>query len=257
MPRKAIALIVLIIAAITSLACLSSSATPTEAPTSAPIVTLSSTATKAAAPATATLEPSATPEPPTATPRPTATQTATPQPLATVSSESINLRTGPGTIYGVVSALTQGTSLILLERTADSQWFHVQVADTGVEGWVSALVVELSVDPETLPLAAYIPPTPSYIPPTKAPVPPTAAAEPTAVPTYDTHITIINSLSVSVTITLDGPIRTTVTVSAGSSIVVDLPAGGYYFYATAPGFAPLEGTKTWDPGEWEWEFYAE
>jgi len=84
----------------------------------------------------------------TRTMAPTATLTSTPTPLTPeimvkVSGNTVNLRTGPGTIYGVVSALTQGTSLILLERTADSQWFHVQVADTGVEGWVSALVVEL------------------------------------------------------------------------------------------------------------------
>ncbi|HNT54827.1 MAG TPA: SH3 domain-containing protein, partial [Anaerolineaceae bacterium] len=218
--------------------------------------TLSATATQPAPPPTATLAPTNTPIPPTATPRPTATQTATPEPLAVVSSDTINLRTGPGTIYGIVGVLEKGTSLVVLERTASSEWFHVRVADTGMEGWVSEVVVELSVAADTLPLAAYIPPTPSYVAPTRAPVQPTAG-NPTAALIYDAHIHVINSLSVSVTITLDGPIHTTVTVAAGSSLVIDLPAGGYYYYVTASGFAPLEGNNTWDPGEWEWEFYEQ
>lgn len=111
-------------------------------------------------------EPTATPERPTATPTiakptaipetPTATATATAavMGLATVGTEKLNLRAGPGTEYEVLEELDRGERLELLARTEDATWLRVRTEE-GAIGWVHADYVETTVDVATL---AVVPP---------------------------------------------------------------------------------------------------
>jgi len=54
----------------------------------------------------------------------------------------INMRTGPGTGYGVVMTLAAGTGLIFEGRNADASWLLAQTEDGAARGWVTSLYVE-------------------------------------------------------------------------------------------------------------------
>jgi len=198
----ALVLLLLVLAGIVSAALLSEdgrlstrlAATPTRrvsvAPTStrAPVVTIGPTALREP-----TASPQMVPPPPLPTqPRATATRVASPTPKASptptagpvwsveVNADNVNLRAGPGKVYGVIKVLQRGTRLTALVRTADAEWFKVLVDDTGQAGWISVTVVDLEFDPDDLPLASVIPPTPQQVatatPPASTPAPSGPAA---------------------------------------------------------------------------------
>lgn len=54
----------------------------------------------------------------------------------------VNARSGPGTTFGVITILQNGTRHVLLERSNDGQWLNVQLPDTG-NGWVASWVVDV------------------------------------------------------------------------------------------------------------------
>lgn len=171
------------IALILCLVVLTACGQPAPTTTSAPVAqapTAASTATPRPTdpPPTVTPLPTATPTPmpPTATPTPTLAPTDTPSPsptpapAASVTGDSINVRSGPGTVYPVVAQAKKGEALPVVSRTQDGVWLEVTLAD-GKQGWVSAKLVTLNVPVESLPIAKVIPPTPKPAP-TKAAVTP-------------------------------------------------------------------------------------
>lgn len=79
---------------------------------------------------------------PVAEPAPeTVTETASAQPAATaadlreVTGDTVNLRDGPGTNFGVLDRLTRGTVVSVLD-TAPGGWVYIEV--NGRTGWMSA-----------------------------------------------------------------------------------------------------------------------
>ncbi len=129
---------------------------------------------------TPTVEPTSPPNPTdTPVPSPTATPTDIPEPTPTLTatevayrvSSAANLRSGPGTNYGVTGALQAGESITILARTEDGTWFQIKT-ETGAEAWLAAFLVESQPDAATVPVAAVIPETP-----TPAPTTPVAVAE--------------------------------------------------------------------------------
>ena len=72
------------------------------------------------------------------------------------------------------------------------------------------------------------------------------------------HVTLINSLDVGLTLHLVGQDREyTYTVEAGKQLEIYVLAGTYQYQMNAEGFTSLSGEKSWDSGDWEWEFYTE
>lgn len=128
--------------------------TPTEAlPTETPVV----------------VEPTATPEPPT--PEPTATPEAA---VLTVTSASLNVRSGPGTNYGVIGRLTNGQSVPVTGKNAAGTWWQFDYS--GRNGWVIGTNVTVR-NGELVQVAQNIPAAPTAAPrPTARP----AAAQPAA-----------------------------------------------------------------------------
>ncbi|WP_052951551.1 SH3 domain-containing protein [Devosia soli] len=55
------------------------------------------------------------------------------EPIAQVSGGNVAVRTGPGSQYRIIGALTNGTQVLLDYCTTDDEWCHV--ADLG---WVDA-----------------------------------------------------------------------------------------------------------------------
>jgi hypothetical protein len=128
----------------------------------------------------------------TATRRPvltkTLTSTATPLPRAFVGKSPLNVRTGPGMAYPIITNLPEGAELEVLGRNAEGTWLAVRLPNRAEPGWVSAAMVNLIGDLEILPILS-AGPTPtlrlrSPAAPTEAEViPPTNTPPPTATET--------------------------------------------------------------------------
>jgi uncharacterized protein YraI len=63
---------------------------------------------------------------------------------ATVSTGRLNVRTGPGVSYTIVTRIDLGTSITLTGRNASATWVRVRLANS-IEGWVSARYIQASV----------------------------------------------------------------------------------------------------------------
>ncbi len=73
------------------------------------------------------------------------------EPSAVVSTGSLNVRSGPGTQYGVLVVLPEGAIVNLLARSADGAW--VKVRTNGMEGWASAFFLKTTYNLAALPVA--------------------------------------------------------------------------------------------------------
>lgn len=106
---------------------------------------------------------------PTPTPTPAQTETVTPgtPPTAAVVPARINVRSGPGTGYGVVSSANNGAKLPIVGLSEDGTWYQVQVTGLAEPAWVFASLTVLSGALDGVPKVA-------------APAAPVAAAAPAA-----------------------------------------------------------------------------
>lgn len=122
---------------------------------------------------------SASTPPSSATATPTATPIAAPGvptaalPQATIATDALNVRSGPGTDYPIITALTLGTTCPIVGRNAISTWWDIRCAN-GVTGWVSGPLVVVTGSTANVPVVNVNPPP---APPTATPMP-----SPTAVP---------------------------------------------------------------------------
>ncbi|MCS6836401.1 MAG: SH3 domain-containing protein, partial [Anaerolineae bacterium] len=91
---------------------------------------------------TPTSQATATPTP-TATPRPTLTPTPTPAPRGVLQGEggsNINVRSGAGPGFSLVTQAPSGTPVEILEILADIGWARIQLPD-GQVGWVRSSLI--------------------------------------------------------------------------------------------------------------------
>ena len=106
-----------------------------------------------------------TPEPrytPTSAPPPEPTDTPTPSyPEALVTTETLNVRGGPGTNYGIVGLVNTGQRFRITGRDAAGEWLRICCpAGANRESWVSAQYAQINRQMASLP-TALPPPTPT------------------------------------------------------------------------------------------------
>ena len=72
-----------------------------------------------------------------------------------VTTEALNVRSGPGTRFGALAALELGANFEPLERNEDGTWMRVRLENSNQEGWVSSLpnFIDCNVAIEDLPVA--------------------------------------------------------------------------------------------------------
>ena len=103
---------------------------------------------------------------PTITPTPTLTPTPTPTPLPTyvaeIIGELVNLRSGPGSDYEVLTIIPLGDEVELVGKTADGEWILVRTNE-GQEGWIYRELLQPETDAKMAVLTP--PPTPTPGPP--------------------------------------------------------------------------------------------
>ncbi len=73
------------------------------------------------------------------------------QATAVVITGALNVRSGPGITYGVVTVVRSGEQVLLLGRNSAGSWVKVR-ASTNEEGWVNATLVKTSVPVHELPV---------------------------------------------------------------------------------------------------------
>ena len=167
--------------------------TPFVAPTDTPIPP---TPTPEPLPPTPTPEPlpptdTPVPPPPTDTPVPP-TPTPEPLPFVLVTSDKVNVRSGPGTAYQRVGQVTQGQQLDIVGKNAAGDWWQVCCLN-GQQVWITGSLVQAQGNLGSVPVAANIPAAP---PPTATPRPqPTAppAPTPTPVPSYPYRVAEVSN----------------------------------------------------------------
>ncbi|MCB0149767.1 MAG: SH3 domain-containing protein, partial [Caldilineaceae bacterium] len=79
--------------------------------------------------------------------------------VAIVSSRGLNMRSGPGTVFPVIRALTRGTPVNVLGQDRSGLWLYGQLLD-GTLGWMARAYTNYLGDPPVVPA----PPTPIYRP---------------------------------------------------------------------------------------------
>jgi hypothetical protein len=63
--------------------------------------------------------------------------------MANVAVTTLNMREGPGTEFGIVGSVSQGTTLTVLSRNAAGTWWYVCcIPGTDTAGWASAELLE-------------------------------------------------------------------------------------------------------------------
>lgn len=81
-----------------------------------------------------------------------------------VNSYGLNIRGGPGTGYGVLVQVPNGTVLTLLARNYEATWVKVMLA-TGTQGWASAPYISTTYPIINLPIEGGTTPPPPPPPP--------------------------------------------------------------------------------------------
>lgn len=79
---------------------------------------------------------------------------------ATVTSETLNVRSGPSTAYSILSALRRGDRVQMIGRTADSQWVKIAMLDKP-QAWLAARYLSPDKSVQSLPVATPPPPPPA------------------------------------------------------------------------------------------------
>lgn len=83
-------------------------------------------------------------------------------PTGIVNTGALNIRSGPGVGYGVVTVVFNGQVLTLLGRNASGSWAQVRT-NAGVQGWVNASHINSNVAISSLPVTDATTPAPTAI----------------------------------------------------------------------------------------------
>lgn len=210
-----------------------SEVTTTEVTTTvAPTETVAITATTGADTpvATATARPAAQSE------RPTPVADGRPTAQVAMTGSRLNIRSGPGTSFGVIGKALPREVFVVLGRNGDSTWVQLEVPDlTGGIGWVAANFVTLSDPIADLPVTAE---TNESAPAAAPPALPTPA--PTNAPT--------NNMTTNASTTTAGaapaaPVQRTGPTGLSGKLVIQSTWGGtFYVYDLGTGtLRPLTG----------------
>lgn len=211
-------------------------------------------------PPPATPTPTITPLPPTDTATPTPPPTETPVPPTatpgaatfTVATALLNVRSGPGTGYGVVGQVRQGEQLSIVGQATANQGLWWQIEYSGApdnRGWISSAAdFGTAQNVAGVPVAAV--PLPATAAPTATSAPaatftPTPAAQPTTVrraPAGQTLLIVENRSQIN------QPAR--LTLSGGKSVgggkEIDPPAGGKIEMVLEPDFYRALWSAPWN-----------
>lgn len=142
---------------------------------------------------------------------------------ATISADRLNVRSGPGVQYAVISKLTSGTQVQVTAQAETGDWLRI-VLDNGEEGWIAAAyATRQDGESSKLPVANAAVGTAATT--TTDIAPQTAPAATTTTPTAYTTPARINIRSGPGT---NYPVATSVAAGTALEILALNPAGDWY-----------------------------
>ena len=161
--------------------------------------------------------------PPVADGRPTA--------QVTMTGSRLNIRSGPGTNFGVIGKALPQEVFVVLGRTSDSTWVQLAVPDlSGGLGWVSANFVRVSTAIADLPVTAEV----NASAPTAVPLP---TATPASAGAATTNTTTTTNAAPAAPVQRTGP-----TGLSGKLVIQSVWGGTFYVYDLGAGtLRPLTG----------------
>ncbi|MFN8373403.1 MAG: SH3 domain-containing protein [Anaerolineae bacterium] len=118
---------------------------------------------------TFTFTPSETPIPPTPSDTPSPTPTPVIVGIVNSAATAVNVRSGPGETYDIVTTLNPGTGVTVLSQSPDGAWYLIEM-ENGDQGWISTRLLRVEEPPTPFPTGT---PTPNL----------TALAQGTPLPT--------------------------------------------------------------------------
>jgi uncharacterized protein YraI len=153
--------------------------TPPPAPTDTPAPVAAAPVEPAAAPITETTSLTATTLVTETAPETASEPTATtaPQAKLTVKEQAINVRSGPGTTYGLVGGAEANQTFDIIAKNETNDWWQICCVN-GQQGWIFGELAQVE-NTGAVPVAANIAPPPVAAAPTATPAP---AAPPTPTP---------------------------------------------------------------------------
>ena len=183
--------------------------------TSATGTLTATTATTGTTPLTGTAAPVTAPT--------TSAVAATGSPSLTVTTDSVNLRSGPGTNYALQGQLTQGQTATVVGKSADGTWWQIEAA--GTTAWVFGELVQANA------AAANVPVVKAPVLPTASPTVEGAATEVPATQVAIIEFTPAPSTSTSGTLSSTVAVTDTTASTVSSTVIAE---------ATATPVAPAE-----------------
>ena len=155
------------------------------------------------------------------------------QPTAqvTMTGSRLNIRSGPGTNFGVIGKALPQEVFVVLGRTSDSTWVQLAVPDlSGGLGWVSANFVRVSTAIADLPVTAEV----NASAPTAVPLP---TATPASAGAATTNTTTTTNAAPAAPVQRTGP-----TGLSGKLVIQSVWGGTFYVYDLGAGtLRPLTG----------------
>ncbi|MEZ4640926.1 MAG: SH3 domain-containing protein [Caldilineaceae bacterium] len=79
--------------------------------------------------------------------------------MATVARPRVNLRTGPSTDFPIIRVVVEGESYPILAKDATGDWYMLDRGN-GQIGWISAPLVTVAGDVDSILVAANLPSPP-------------------------------------------------------------------------------------------------
>jgi hypothetical protein len=185
---------------------------------------------------------------------------------AVVTASQLNVRSGPGTVFGTVTTLAKDEALEVIGQSDSCAWLQVRTA-SGVEGWVAHVIggkeyTSLTIACNSVPEVVVPTPTPRPQPtsppatPTSPPAAPAATPESELPPELGCYL-IQNLIGAELTFTfeaVDWNWRETFWVPAGAEKTYCLGPGRYTYTIDAPPpWSNLNGTLDVVAGDqWVW-----
>jgi Tol biopolymer transport system component/uncharacterized protein YraI len=163
--------------------------------------------------------------------RPAPVADGRPTAQVTMTGSRLNIRSGPGTNFGVIGKALPQEVFVVLGRTSDSTWVQLAVPDlSGGLGWVSANFVRVSTAIADLPVTAEV----NASAPTAVPLP---TATPASAGAATTNTTTTTNAAPAAPVQRTGP-----TGLSGKLVIQSVWGGTFYVYDLGAGtLRPLTG----------------
>uniref|UniRef100_UPI0040472BEA SH3 domain-containing protein n=1 Tax=Algoriphagus sp. TaxID=1872435 RepID=UPI0040472BEA len=150
-------------------------------------------------------------------------------------TKQVNFRQGPGTDYGVISSLKQGTQIFIVSLEAENEFYNVVDIATDKEGYIHKSFIKIGEIVEKNESGIF---TPSG-----------------KTSSYNSEIEIFNNTSLTLTLKLN---IETYNFSPKQKRTIILSPGIYNYRASAPNVIPNIGTEIMESNMgYSWQFYIE